>query len=138
MHSSHGDPPRLPAERARDYLDSRPAEHTTLDDLAAVVGVSKFHLVRGFRERFGMPPHAYSMRVRLRFARTLLMDGRAIRETSDAAGYADVSHLTREFKRVFGTTPGRFRKECGRTGFDGGLRPAEADRAVGATPVPRR
>jgi AraC-like DNA-binding protein len=100
-----------PAERARDYLEARPAEHTSLDELAAAVGVSKFHLVRIFRRRFGVPPHAYGMQLRLRYARALLLEGRTIREASDAAGFADVSHLTREFKRAFGVTPGRFRKD---------------------------
>lgn len=32
-----------PAERAREYLEAHPAEHTSLDQLATVAGVSKFH-----------------------------------------------------------------------------------------------
>lgn len=111
MHASPAPPRRSPAERARGYLERNPAQHTSLDMLASAAGVSKYHLVRVFRERYGVPPHAYAMRVRAGLARALLAEGRTPREVADEAGFADVSHLTREFKREFGTTPGRFRKE---------------------------
>ncbi len=75
--------------------------------------MSKFHLVRTFRQHFGVPPHAYGMQLRLRYARVLLLGGRAIREASAAAGFADVSHLTRAFVRQFGLTPGRYRAAVG-------------------------
>ena len=43
-----------PAIKARNYLDARRGERVTLGELAAAVGVSRFHLQRRFKEAFGV------------------------------------------------------------------------------------
>lgn len=45
---------------------------------------------------------------RLARARTLIKNGVPLAETAARAGFADQSHLTRQFKRAFGLTPGRW------------------------------
>jgi transcriptional regulator GlxA family with amidase domain len=49
-------------------------------------------------------------RQRLERCRNLIADGHTnLAEVASAAGFADQSHFTREYKRAFGTTPGRER-----------------------------
>jgi AraC-like DNA-binding protein len=95
-------------ERARRHLEDHFSEPVTLDDLAAFAGFSPFHLMRVFRDRFGMSPHRYLTYVRVKHAKTLLSNGLPIREVAQASGFTDQSHLTRRFKGVVGVTPGQY------------------------------
>ena len=55
--------------------------------------------------------HLVSMRVEQ--ACRLLSEGRTAAETATCCGFADQAHLTREFKRRLGITPGRYRRQAG-------------------------
>jgi AraC-like DNA-binding protein len=100
--------PEHPAvARARAYLDAS-AEPVSLDVLAGKVRLSKSHLVRLFRTQVGLPPHAYSLRLRISRACRLLASGVPIAEVAHVAGFADQSHLTRHFKDRVGLTPGAY------------------------------
>src|SRR5262249_53369445 len=101
---------RRQAERARDYLAAAADREVTLQELADVVGVSRFHLLRLFRAEFGLPPHAWLMQHRLRRAAQLLLAGEAPAGVAAALGFADQSHLTRRFRALYGVTPGEYRQ----------------------------
>ncbi len=115
LHQSRlSDLPRLRShtkgiERVRDYLESRIEQSVSLSDLAAIAGIGSFHLTRLFRERYGLPPHAYHIQARVRHARQMLKVGVPVVDVAARAGFADQSHLTRLFKKLVGVTPGDFR-----------------------------
>lgn len=94
---------------ARQRLDDAPQAPATLAELAALSGVSRFQLLRGFARETGVTPHAYLLQRRVRLARQLLIAGRTLADAALAAGFADQSHMTRAFHRQFGVTPGRYR-----------------------------
>lgn len=96
--------------KARRLLDSAPQEPVTLAELAALSGVSRFQLLRGFVRELGITPHAYLLQLRVRLARRLLMKNCSPAEAALLAGFADQSHLTRAFVRQLGITPGRYRQ----------------------------
>jgi AraC-like DNA-binding protein len=95
---------------AYDYLAHRPERNVGLDELAAVAGIGKFRLIRLFRERTGLPPHALQVAHRIRKARRLLEAGETIADVAAATGFADQSHLHRNFQRSLGLTPGEYRR----------------------------
>lgn len=95
--------------KAIHRLDSAPQARVSLAELAALAGVSRFQLLRGFAREVGITPHAYLVQRRVRLARRLLADGRTPAEAAIQAGFADQSHLTRAFVRHLGITPGRYR-----------------------------
>lgn len=97
-----------PVRRAMEYLRERIADSITLDDLAAYAGLDKFHLCRAFRAQIGLPPHAYLTRLRISRAKVLLAGGTRASEVAPLVGFYDQSQLTRHFRRIVGTTPGRF------------------------------
>ncbi|MFD1236949.1 helix-turn-helix domain-containing protein [Pseudonocardia benzenivorans] len=97
------------AARLRDLLDAAVPDGLSLDDAAAVLGVDPTHLVRSFTSRFGLPPHRYLTGRRIDRARALLLDGLPPAEVATATGFYDQAHLTRHFRRMVGTTPGRYR-----------------------------
>ena len=89
-------------------LESAPSEPVTLAELAALSGVSRFQLLRGFVREIGITPHAYLVQLRVRHARRLLTHAHTPAQAALLAGFADQSHLTRAFVRQFGITPGRY------------------------------
>jgi len=96
---------------AHDYLADQPQRNISLDELAAAAAIGKFRLLRVFRERTGLPPHALQMADRVRRAQRLLEAGETIAATAAAAGFCDQSHLHRQFRRSLGMTPGAYRNQ---------------------------
>jgi AraC-like DNA-binding protein len=101
-------PPRPEIETVRQILHDRFAEAVSLDELTEAVGLSKFHLLRLFREEMGTTPHAYQLHLRIARAREMLDRGTSSAEVALACGFADQAHFTRCFKSIVGFTPGAF------------------------------
>ncbi|MCE9672454.1 AraC family transcriptional regulator [Myxococcus stipitatus] len=102
-------PPHPPAVlRARDFLHASYTRNVGLDVLAAAVGMDKFHLLRLFRARLGLPPHEYVTHLRVARARTLLAQGWSATDVAAEVGLCDQSQLNRHFRRIVGMTPGQF------------------------------
>lgn len=106
--------PALPVpgqlQQVADYIRAHCTEALTLEDLSAVAGLSASYLIRAFKQRYGMTPHAWLNDARLQYARRQLRDGVTIAEAAQAAGFADQAHLQRLFKRSLATTPGHYRQ----------------------------
>jgi AraC-like DNA-binding protein len=94
--------------RARAHLRERWDQPVSLGELAATAGLSRFELVRRFREQVGVTPHAFHTNLRIDQARRQLAAGTAPAEVAAACGFADQPHLTRVFKRAVGVTPARY------------------------------
>jgi AraC-like DNA-binding protein len=96
------------ADAYRDLLDDRIVSGVSLAEAARILHAHPTHLVRAFRDAFGLPPHAYLTGRRVERARALLLEGQRPAEVAAAAGFYDQSHLTRYFKRYLGTAPATF------------------------------
>jgi AraC-like DNA-binding protein len=103
--------PGAAIERVRDYVDAHFAEAFSLATLAGVADLSVFHLAHSFRKGLGFSPLAYRNQCRVNEARRLLLAGEPIAEVAVAVGFADQSHLTRQFQRIFGVSPGRYAQQ---------------------------
>jgi AraC-like DNA-binding protein len=95
--------------KAIQRLDSAPDASVSLAELAALSGVSRFQLLRGFTHEIGITPHAYLVQRRVLLARRFLADGETLAQAATRSGFADQSHMTRAFVRQLGITPGRYR-----------------------------
>lgn len=92
-------------ERLADDLQNPP----TLGELAAMVGASKYQLLRRFEKACGLPPHAWLQQQRAERARGLIRRGLPLAEAAAECGFSDQSHMTRVFARLYGFTPGAWR-----------------------------
>jgi AraC-like DNA-binding protein len=97
--------------RARTYIDECFASDFSLEDLAGLAGLTRFHLVRTFKRATGLTPVAYRNQRRVEAARRLLQRDLSIAEIALEVGFADQSHLTRQFQRLMGTSPARYRQQ---------------------------
>ena len=94
----------------RAYLEAHYAERVTLDELAQLVNLNPYYLIRCFRQQVGCPPHQYQQQWQLWQAKQALQTPDSIAVIAIAHGFYDQSHLTRAFKQAFGVTPGQYQK----------------------------
>jgi AraC-like DNA-binding protein len=93
---------------AVDYLRDHLAENVTLDDLARRAGFSPYHFLRLFKQRTGLPPHAYQNHLRIQQAKTLLRQAVPAAQVATMLGFTDQSHFNRRFKQVVVVPPGQY------------------------------
>jgi len=94
--------------RVRDFLQAHYADNVSLEQLADLAELSRFHLCRAFRKEMGVSPHVYQMQVRVDRAKMLLSRGMLVAEVASATGFYDQSHFGWHFKRLVGVTPGNY------------------------------
>ena len=110
--------------RVEEFIEERLGSTIQLADLAAVVGLSRFHFLRAFRNAVGVTPGVFLLHRRLERAQRLLATtSLPIAAIADTTGFADHGHFTRHFRRRLGLTPSSYRALV-RSGED---RPAPAE-----------
>ena len=97
------------ARQVATRLSDEMAAPPTLAEMAADLDLSRYQLLRAFRDAVGMPPYAWLAQHRVTRARALLETGHRPAEAATLVGFADQAHLTRWFRRVVGVTPGAYR-----------------------------
>ena len=96
-------------DRARQFLDAHFGRTVASEELEAETGIGRYALARHFRALLGTSPYRYLTLRRLDQARSLMLCGAPLSDAALASGFADQSHMTRQFKRAFGISPGRWR-----------------------------
>ncbi|WP_026490439.1 2-isopropylmalate synthase [Butyrivibrio sp. XBB1001] len=82
----------------------------TLDDLSSQFYLSKPYLSKYIKEKSGMTFGENVKRIRLNKASTLLRNGNMkVEKVAEAAGYQNVEHFNRLFKKKYGMTPVQYR-----------------------------
>ena len=99
-----------------EYLDETYDQSWSLTDIAREIGVHPVYLCRAFSEHFGMTLGQYVRELRILRGWQLLSIGHCgkIAEIANEAGFSDESHFSRAFTRVYGTPPGRYRRNTER------------------------
>lgn len=96
----------------REELARRLGEKLGLDDIAAAVRVSPFHLSRVFRLRTGMSLSSYHRRLRLRTALQRIIEGDDnLTRVAIEHGFSHHSHFSSVFSRELGITPSAVRDD---------------------------
>jgi AraC family transcriptional regulator len=97
--------------RAQEIIHARFRERLLLDEIAAAVDVTPWHLARAFRRDFGMTIGEYARSLRLNWALDrLAKTSMPISAVAVAAGYTDQSHLTRACTAATGVGPAQYRR----------------------------
>lgn len=92
--------------KAIGWAETQTSKPPTLEQLAAVAGLSVSSFKRVFKEVAGIPPHAYVLRKRIDRAQSLLRTGkRSVTEIAFECGFPSSQYFATAFKRVTGLTP---------------------------------
>ncbi len=101
--------------QALDYMRAHCAEHLSLGDVADHVYVSQWHLSKLINRHTNQSFFDLLGRMRIERAKVLLADGSLrIHAVAEQAGYVDVAHFSKSFKRLEGMTPGEYRDSLGK------------------------
>ncbi len=95
----------------KQYIDSHYAEQINLDKLAELACLSKFHLIREFRQAMGTSPIDYLQETRVTEAKRLLAGTEfSVGDIAEAVGFSSASYFAQRFKAVSGMSPMTFRR----------------------------
>jgi AraC family transcriptional regulator len=94
------------------YIDAHLEAELSLDHLASMAHLSRYHFARLFKISTGLPPRQYVISRRVERAKELLCerDPLPLAKVATEVGFSDQSHFTRHFKRLVGITPRQFRQ----------------------------
>jgi AraC family transcriptional regulator of adaptative response/methylated-DNA-[protein]-cysteine methyltransferase len=96
-------------QRAREYLDGHLDETITLERLAKVTGISRYHLQRTFKRMVGVSPKAYASGRRLEQMKSRLRQGDTVSRATYEAGYSSGSRAYEHARTRLGMTPATYR-----------------------------
>jgi AraC family transcriptional regulator len=100
--------------RLTEFIEDNLDRTISLEDLATVVNVSRFHFSRLFKRSMGCTAISYVEQCRIRRAQVLITDTNLpLAEIALMVGFVDQSHFTRRFHRHVGCTPAVFAREQG-------------------------
>jgi transcriptional regulator GlxA family with amidase domain len=109
MPARGGLPPRA-LRRVREFVLAHIEENISIQALASMVGLSRFHFTRAFKQSEGVTPHRYLLQCRVKRVQELLAATELpLSEIALAAGFSDQSHCSRRFRELVGITPSRYR-----------------------------
>ncbi|MBN1460571.1 MAG: helix-turn-helix transcriptional regulator [Armatimonadetes bacterium] len=92
-------------------LHAEPAKRLSLEDAAALCGLSSAHFARIFVHTTGISFGRFRTRAHLALAaHHLLRSDVSIEGVAGLSGFTDASHLHRQFLRAYGVSPGRYRE----------------------------
>lgn len=105
----HHDSPLV--ENIRSMIIREPAKDHSLETLAKSAGLSKFHFLRKYRDLAGVSPADDVRRIRLSFAKDLLIStDEPLKNIAQKSGLDNETTLCRLFQKYYSRSPGQFRK----------------------------
>ncbi len=95
---------------ARQYLDINMAKHVAIDHLTHVSFLSKFELIRRFKEAFNETPYRYYLTRKIAATKADLLKGMSLLEIVSKYEFADTFSYSKLFKTTLGVSPSTYRK----------------------------
>jgi len=98
-------------EKIRAYIDSNVYNELSLDIIAENFGITKMHVIRVFKQKFGDTPMQYLAKKKICIAQSLLTGTvMPIKEIAAILRYSNTQHFSTSFKEAVGCTPNQYRQ----------------------------
>ena len=92
-------------EQLLKYINRNLSENLSIDQLAERFFLSKYHMMRKFKNETGYTIHNYITSKRLLMARSLISQGIPVMKAAQASGFRDYTTFVRAYKKQFGKAP---------------------------------
>lgn len=97
--------PRELITKVLNHISANFSEDLSLDSLADLFHISKYHLSHEFKRETGTSLYHYITLKRLAAARQMLMDGHSPGDVCNACGFRDYTVFYKAFKAEYGASP---------------------------------
>lgn len=94
-----------------DYLDENFSESISIDQLCSALFISRYYLMRIFKQETGKTIHEYLTEQRVKTAAGLIRNGFPIFDIIEMVGYSDYSLFYRNFCKYMGVSPKEYQKQ---------------------------
>lgn len=102
--------PALIAQKIKQYIETNIDSDISVTSIAKQFYLSETHVIRIFREKFGVTPKQYILKTKINASKLLLLDTTLqIKEIAMTYHFADSYHFSHTFKRFTGVSPEKFR-----------------------------
>jgi AraC-like DNA-binding protein len=98
-------------ENVRELIGRDPGAPLSIDQVAAGVGASAFHLSRVFQRETGTSVHSYRTQLRLRASVERVAAGDRLADVAQDLGFASQAHFADRFRRAYGAPPAAWRRQ---------------------------
>lgn len=89
------------------YINRHLDADLSIETLAQKYFLSKYHMMRKFKEETGYTMHNYIVSKRLLLARSLISQGTPVIKAAQQSGFGDYTTFVRAYKKQFGTPPSK-------------------------------
>ena len=96
-------------KQAISFVNEAYTERITLDAIAELCGITKFHLAREFKRITGQTVLSYTNTLRCKKAELLISEGKSITEAALESGFESLSYFSRTYKSLMGISPSKIR-----------------------------
>lgn len=118
---THLSPIPDPLQRSLKFIQQNLTRSITLSDLASTASLSPYHFSRKFRQAFGLPPMAYVRKERVARAEVFLCEtSLPVSQIAYRVGFNDYSDFIKQFKKVTGESPTKYRTAAKLSNFSNG------------------
>lgn len=94
---------------ALSYINENITGKLSVDELAAMCYLSRYHFMRLFKQQTGCTVHNYIRQKRLVLAARLIREGMSASSAAAECGFTDYSAFHRAFSQTFGVSPGKIK-----------------------------
>jgi AraC-like DNA-binding protein len=91
-------------KKAKEMMYSKLEDVLSLDEICKELAVSKFQFIRLFNASTGISPYQYFIFCKVNRAKQLIEKNKDIYSAIAECGFVDLSHLNKQFKRIYGIT----------------------------------
>ena len=96
---------------AVEYIHQHYTEEIKISTLASLCDISEDYLRKIFHNTYQTTPVKYINELKMQYAKELLATGEySVGEAALLSGFEDAAYLSREFHRVFGVTPAKYKE----------------------------
>ncbi|MBO6949186.1 MAG: helix-turn-helix transcriptional regulator [Rhodospirillales bacterium] len=95
--------------RVTDYVEENLSSRISLQDMADISGLSRFHFAKAFKQTTGTAPYRYVHARRIAYAGQLLRGDVPLSRIAYMAGFSSQAHFQTAYRKAMGLTPAAYR-----------------------------
>ncbi|WP_343348502.1 helix-turn-helix transcriptional regulator [Terrisporobacter petrolearius] len=94
------------------YINQNLKKKITINEICQYINLSKYYFSRMFKNEIGVTPYRYIMNCKIEAIKEDLCDGVDINTIVSKYEFYDLSHLNKNFIKIYGITPLEYQESC--------------------------